>query len=121
LVLDQVAERGHRRAVEAGAQAMVDVFDRAAAVEPPVFVQVGRKDGMAGVVLECGRRRTVTAPLIAMALAAADGIVELATDYQRFGARAAARRTAKLDRLRPLRRVGEERRECLEVRQHVPP
>src|SRR5260370_38705369 len=76
---------------------------------------------MAGVVLERRRRRPVAAAQIAVALSATDRVVELPADFQGLGTAAAARRTAELDRLRPLGRIGEERRECLDVGQHIAP
>ena len=119
LVLDEIAERRHRGAVEAGAQPVVDVLHRAAAVEAPVLVQIRREDWVLCVVFEGRRGRSVTAPLITMTLAAADRIVELPSHPQRFSAAAASRLAPERDRLRPLGRIGKERRECLDVRQHV--
>src|SRR5947208_16993057 len=75
LLLDQVGERRHGRAVEPGAQPVIDVLDGAAAAEAPVLVQVGRVDGEASVVLERGRRGAVASSLITVALVAVDRVL----------------------------------------------
>jgi len=62
LLVDQVGERRHRRAVQPRAQPPVDVFHRTAAAEPPILVQVGGEDREVGVVLERRRRGTVAPP-----------------------------------------------------------
>ncbi len=121
LLVDQVRERRHRRAVEPGAQAAIDVSGRAAAVEAPVLGEVRREDRLARVVLEGRRRRTVAAALVAVALAAADRVVEQPPRPERRGGRAAARLLGELERHRMLRRVGEEGRERLDVGDHVAP
>jgi len=99
---------------------MIDVCDGAAAIESPVFVQIRREDGMAGVVLKGRRRRPVAAPLITVTLAASDRIVELPAGFQGVRSTAATWRTAELDGLWPLAGVREEARERLDVGQHVP-
>src|SRR6266576_6817625 len=82
LLYQAVAERRHWRAVQTGAQAVIDVFDRAAAVEAPILVQIRREDGMAGVVLERRRRRPVAAAQISVAFPASNRVVELPADLQ---------------------------------------
>ena len=74
---------------------------------------------MAGVVFQCRRGRPIAASLIAVALPASNRVVELPADLQGLGTATATRCTAELDRLRALGRIGEERRECLDVGQHV--
>src|SRR5713226_822282 len=120
LVLQEVAERRHRCAVEPGAQAVVDVLHATAAVEPPVFVQIGGEDRVLCVVLERGRRRTVPASLVTVTLAAADRVVELSPHAQRFGAAPPpSGRTPEFDGLWPLGRISKVRAECLDIGEHI--
>src|SRR5260221_4286702 len=114
LLLEQIAERRHRRAVEPGAQAMIDVLDCAATVEAPILAQVRGEDWPAGVVLQRGRRGPVAAALVAVALAAPDRVVELSPDTNGVGA--ATRRLAEIEQLWTLSGVGEVRAERLDIR-----
>src|SRR2546427_12520444 len=77
-LIEEIAERRHRRAVQPGAQAVVDILDSAAAIEAPVFVQVRREHRVPGVILERGSRRPVAPALIAGTLATAARAIELA-------------------------------------------
>ena len=120
-LVDQIGEGGHRRPVEAGAQPAVDVRGRRTATEPPALVEVGRVDREPGVILERRRGRSVAVPLVAMAFAAADGIVKQPPFLQGSGAGAPSRLLRERQRRDVLARVGEERREGLEVRHHVTP
>src|SRR4029077_17012102 len=79
LLIDQVGERRHRRAVQPRAQPPVDILHRAPAPEPPILVQIGGENREVGVVLERRRRGTVAPPLVAVTLAAPDGIVKQAS------------------------------------------
>ena len=119
LLVDQIGERRHRRGVEPRPQAAVNIPDRGAAPEPPVLVQVRREDWLAGVVVEVRGRRPVPPPLLTVTLEAVDRVVELAPDPQRLGAAAAAGLAREREHLHVLARVGEERRERLEIRHHV--
>src|SRR5438552_7188840 len=118
-LIQEIAERRHRRAVQPGAQAVVDVPDSAAAIEAPAFVQVRREHRVAGVILERGSRRPVAAALIAVTLATADRVIELAAYLQGVGAGPASRLLTKRERLRRQGRIGKKRREGLDVCEHV--
>ena len=118
-LLEQIAERRHRRAVEPGAQAVVDVLDGPAAVEAPVLVQVGCEHRVTGVILERWRRGTVAAALVAVAFAAADGVVELPSHLQRLSTAATAGSLAERNRLRMLSCIGKVGTECLDVCQYI--
>src|SRR5205085_10287999 len=112
-VVDQVRERGHRCPAEPAAHPVVDVRRPAPPAKPPALMQVRREDGKPGVVLERGRGRPVSPPLVAVTLAAPDGIVELAPGLERRRAGATARLARELERRRVLARVREERGERL--------
>ena len=121
LLVDQIRERRHRGAIQARAQPVIDCLDAAPAAEPPVLMQVGREDREARVVLQRRRGGAVAPTLVAVAFAAADGIVELTALLEGRGAGPATRHTRELERHHVLTRVREERRERLEVRHHVAP
>src|SRR5882672_6771361 len=89
-LIEQVAEGRHRCAVEAGAQAVIDVFDGAATVEAPVLRQVGGKNRPPRVVFQGRGRWPVAAAQVTVALATPNRIVELSTHAQGFGAGPAA-------------------------------
>ena len=71
-LLEEVAEGRHRRAVQARAEPVIDVFDAATAVETPILMQVGGEHRMAGVVLQRRRGGPVAPALVAVAFAASD-------------------------------------------------
>src|SRR5207249_7095515 len=105
-------------AVEPGAQAAVHVLHAGAAPEAPALMQIGREDREPSVVLECRRRRSIAPALVAVTLAASDGVVELSADLERLGARPATRCRPELELHHMLARVGEERGKGLQVRQY---
>src|SRR6266852_3553426 len=121
LLIDQVGERRHRRAVQPRAQPPVDVFHRAAAPEPPILAQIGRENWEVGIVLQGRGRWAIAPPLVAVALAAPDGIVHLGSLLQRRFARPAAGWAREFQGYDVLARVREERRKRLDVRHHVAP
>ena len=80
---DQVLERRHRGSVEARDEPLVDLLDRAAAVEQPVLGEIGGANRQVVVVLQRGRRRPVASARLSVALVALDLLVELAAFRQR--------------------------------------
>ena len=110
--VDQVGERRHRRPVQTGAQPLVDVLDRAAAVEVPVLGQVRRVGGHPGVVDEGWRGGAIAPPFGAVTAVALDELVHLASVGEGF--LGGARRAAEGQRVGSLA-GGEEAGEALEV------
>src|SRR5207253_3393396 len=94
-LLEEIAKRRHRRAVESGAQPVVDILDSTSSIEAPVLVQVRCEHRVSGVILERWRRGTITAALIAVAFAAADRVIKLPPHLQGVGTSAAPRLLAE--------------------------
>src|SRR5439155_17400858 len=110
LLVDQVGEGRHRRTVEAGAQPAVDVGAGRATAESPALMEIRGEDRESRVILERRRGGPVASPLIAMTLAAPDGVVELSPDCERLGTRPASRLAPELERHDVLTRIREEPR-----------
>src|SRR5204862_508798 len=81
-----------------------------AAAKPPALVQVRGEDRESRVVLERRRGGPVAPALIAVTLAAPDGVVKLSPHFERLGTGPASRLAPELERHDVLARVGEERR-----------
>src|SRR5258708_9440133 len=77
LLIDQVGERRHRRAVQPGAQPPVNILHRAAAAEPPTLVQIGGEYREVGIVLQGRRPWAIAPPLVPLPLSAPHPVLQL--------------------------------------------
>src|SRR3989454_3426632 len=121
LLIDRVGNGGQGGPARPGARPPEDVSPGPATTDPPILMQIGGEDREVGVVLERRRRGAVAPPLIAVALAATDRVVELPPHLDGVGARPTARRAREFQRHHVLARVRQERREGLDGRHHIAP